>query len=147
MTVAGGITPLTEKRAFATIQIIANAVLANEAAITYSELARRLGMSKVNGQGLASYLNRAAEICATHGFPNVSTLVVSKESLDKGAPMPSCGSFSDGFYASTGLTRGEVTAEQERVRAFDWRSTTILDVEHRQISHTSTSTASSSATS
>jgi hypothetical protein len=110
----------------ATIQIVAKAVLAGEPAITYSELARRLGMSKVNGQGLASYLNRAAEICAEHGLPNVSTLVVSKNSLDQGAPMPSSGSFSDGFYASTGLTRDDVLAEQDRVRAFDWRSVATL---------------------
>ena len=85
-------------------------------------------MSKVNGQGLASYLNRAAEICKEQGLPNVSTLVVSKESLDQGTPMPSSGSFSDGFYASTGLTRDGVVAEQDKVRAFDWRSVKTLDL-------------------
>jgi hypothetical protein len=128
MTVAGTVTPLTEKRAFETIVVVAKAVLAGESAITYSELARRLGMSKVNGQGLASYLNLAAEICAEQGLPNVSTLVVSKESLDTGAPMPSIGSFSDGFYAKTGLTRADVVAEQDRVRAFDWRSVKTLEL-------------------
>ena len=128
MTVSGSVTPLTQQRAFATIQIVAKAVLAEEPAITYSELARRLGMSKVNGQGLASYLNRAAEICKEQGLPNVSTLVVSKESLDQGTPMPSSGSFSDGFYASTGLTRDGVVAEQDKVRAFDWRSVKTLDL-------------------
>ena len=45
-------------------------------------------MSKVNGQGLARYLNRAAELCAENGLPNVSTLVVTKDSLDRGAPIP-----------------------------------------------------------
>lgn len=79
-------------------------------------------MSKVNGQGLARYLNRAAEICAENGLPNVSTLVVSRNSLDRGAPMPSEGSFVDGFYARTGLTRDDVVAEQAKVRAFDWKS-------------------------
>ncbi len=125
---ASGVTPLAQQRALATIQIVAKAVLAGEPAITYSELARRLGMSKVNGQGLASYLNRAAEICADLGLPNVSTLVVSKDSLDRGAPMPSSGSFSDGFYASTGLTRDDVAAEQDRVRVFDWRSVEKLNL-------------------
>jgi len=123
------ITPLTRQRALATIQVVAKAVLDGEAAVTYSELARRLGMSKVNGQGLSSYLNEAAAICAEHGLPNVACVVVSKESLDKGAPMPSEGSFSDGLYASSGLTREGVAAEQERVRAFDWRTAKTMGLD------------------
>ncbi len=122
----GSVTPLTQKRAFETIRIVAQAVLAKEPAITYSELARRLNMSKVNGQGLATYLNRAAEICAEHWLPNVATLVVSKDSMDRGAPMPSEGSFADGFYARTGLTRDDIAAEQAKVRAFDWTSVKTL---------------------
>jgi hypothetical protein len=47
-------------------------------------------------------------------------MVVSKESLEAGVPLPSKGSFSDGFYARTGLSEAEVPAEQARVRAFDW---------------------------
>ncbi len=131
MSVNRHVTPLTRQRAFATIQVVAKAMLDGEAAITYSELARRLGMSKVNGQGLASYLNEAAAICAEHGLPNVATLVVGKASLESGVPMPSEGSFSDGFYAASGLAREDVAAEQERVRTFDWRSvpTLGLDVE------------------
>ena len=35
--------------------------------------------------------------------------------------MPSEGSFSDGFYAATGLTPDTIAAEQARVRAHDWR--------------------------
>ena len=126
MTQHRDVTPLTKQRAFATIQIIARLALNNEPAITYSELARRLGMAKVNGQGLASYLNEAAEICAEFGLPNVATLVVSKESLDAGTPMPSAGSFSDGFYARSGLTVETIAAEQDRVRAFDWLSVETL---------------------
>ncbi|RGP38465.1 hypothetical protein D1012_06565 [Pseudotabrizicola alkalilacus] len=126
MTVERKVTPLTKERAFATIQIVAKAALSGEQALTYSDLARRLGMSKVNGQGLSSYLNEAAAMCAEHGHPNVSVLVVSKESLDRGAPMPSEGSFADGFYASTGLTQSDIPAEQDRVRAYDWRSVKTL---------------------
>ena len=85
-------------------------------------------MSKVNGQGLASYLNEAAAICAESGWPNVSVMVASKDSIEKGAPMPSEGSFSDGLYAATGLTRDGVAAEQARVRAFDWRAAEGLDL-------------------
>ncbi|MEO6301225.1 MAG: hypothetical protein ABIV25_15645 [Paracoccaceae bacterium] len=129
MTERRDITPLTKQRAFATIQIVAKAALNGESALTYSELARRLGMSKVNGQGLSSYLNEAAAICAEQGLPNVSTLVVSKESLDAGQPMPSTGSFADGFYASTGLTIQDVTAEQERVRGFDWHMVKSLGLD------------------
>lgn len=123
------VTPLTRQRAFATIKVVANAVLAGEPALTYSELARRLGMSKLNGQGLSSYLNEAAALCAEHGLPNVSVLIVSKESLDKGEPMPSEGSFADGFYASTGLARSDIPAEQERVRKFDWKSVRSLGLD------------------
>ncbi|MDR7123647.1 hypothetical protein [Pseudotabrizicola sp. 4114] len=123
------VSALTKERAFATIKIVAKASLAGELALTYSELARRLGMSKVNGQGLSSYLNEAAALCAEHGHPNVSVLVVSKDSLDSGAPMPSEGSFADGFYASTGLTRDDIPAEQSRVRAYDWRSVRSLNLD------------------
>ena len=122
------ITPLTKQRAFATIQIVAKAVLAGETALTYSDLARRLGMSKVNGQGLSIYLNEAAALCAEHGLPNVSVMIVSKDSLDRGEPMPSDGSFAEGFYASTGLTRADVAAEQGRVRAFEWTSVRSLNL-------------------
>jgi hypothetical protein len=129
VTAHRNVTPLTRQRAFATIKIVAQAVMSGEQAITYSELARRLGMGKVNGQGLSSYLNEAAELCKEHDLPNVSVMVVSKESLEKGVPMPSEGSFSDGFYASTGLTRDEVPVEQARVRAFDWKSVRSLNLD------------------
>ncbi len=122
------ITPLTRQRAFATIKVVAEAMLAGETAITYSELANRLGMSKVNGQGLTSYLNEAAAICAEHKLPNVSCVVVSKDSLERGVPMPSEGSFSDDHYAASGLTRDTVPAEQERVRQYDWRSLPSLNL-------------------
>ena len=116
------VTPLTLERAKAAIRIVAQAVLAGEAALTYSDLARRLGMSKVNGQGLSRYLNEAAALCAEQGLPNVAVLVVSQDSLQRGQPLPSEGSFTEGFYASTGLARTDVPAEQDRVRAFDWRA-------------------------
>ena len=123
-----GVSPLTKQRAFETIKVVANAVLAGEVALTYSELARRLGMSKVNGQGLSSYLNEAAALCAEHGLPNVSVMVVSKDSLDQGNPMPSDGSFTDGFYASTGLAKADIPAEQDRVRGFDWKAVRSLNL-------------------
>lgn len=126
MTEHRNVTPLTKQRAFATIKIVAKAALNGESALTYSELSRRLGMAKVNGQGLASYLNEAAAICAEFGLPNVATLIVSKDSLDAGQPMPSAGSYSDGFYARSGLTKDDVAAEQQRVREFDWRSVETL---------------------
>lgn len=122
------VSPLTKQRAFATIQVVANAVLAGETALTYSELARRLGMAKVNGQGLSSYLNEAAALCAENGLPNVSVMVVSKDSLDQGKPMPSEGSFTDGFYASTGLAKADVPAEQARVKAFDWKAASFVNL-------------------
>lgn len=129
MKVQRKISPLTKERAFATIKIVAKAALAGETALTYSDLARRLGMSKVNGQGLSSYLNEAAALCAEYNLPNVSVLVVSKESMDRGVPMPSDGSFTEGFYASTGLTKSDIPNEQQRVRTHDWRSVRSLNLD------------------
>lgn len=122
------VTPLTLERAEATIRIVAEAVLQGEPALTYSELARRLGMSKVNGQGLNSYLIEAAAMCALRGLPNVGVFVVSQASLQAGQPLPAEGSFSDIFYARTGLLRQDVPAEQARVREFDWRGVADLDL-------------------
>ena len=114
------VTPLTAQRARAAIRIMGQALLAGEMALTYSELARRLGMSKVNGQGLNAYLIEAAALCAEQGLPNIGVLVVSQDSLAAGQPMPAEGSLSNAFYAKTGLNREDVPAEQARLRAVDW---------------------------
>ncbi len=87
------LTPLTAQRARAAIRIVGQALQAGEMAVTYSDLARRLGMSKVNGQGLNSYLIEAAAICAELGLPNIGVLVVDRD---------------------------DVPAEQARLRAVDW---------------------------
>ncbi|MBI1170624.1 hypothetical protein GC209_04420 [bacterium] len=129
MTEPRPVTPLTAQRARATIEIVARAVLAGEQVLTYSELARRLGMAKVNGQGLNSYLIEAAALCAEQGLPNVGTFIVSHDSLQAGAAMPAEGSFSDIFYARTGLAREDVPAEQDRVRRFDWRAVSTLSLD------------------
>lgn len=113
-------SPLTVERAEAAIRIVAAAVKAGEKALTYSELARRLGMSKVNGQGLNSYLIEAAAICAAHGWPNIGAFIVTLESLEAGQPMPAESALSEAFFAKTGLTRAEVPAEQARILAQDW---------------------------
>ena len=123
------ISPLARQRAVESIRIVARAVQVGEAAVTYSDLAERLGMSRVNGQGLASYLALASAICAAHGLPNIGALVVSKASLDAGAPMPSEGSFSDAFYAASGLSAADIPAEQARVRAFDWSGLDALNLD------------------
>jgi hypothetical protein len=114
------VTPLTQARAVATIGIVARAVADGEAALSYSDLAKRLGMSRVNGQGLSSYLREAAAICAENGLPNVAAMVVSRESLDRGAPMPSDGNLSADLLEALGLTPADIPAEHARVRAFDW---------------------------
>ncbi len=128
-TVHRDVTPLTRQRAVATINVVADAILAGEPGLTYSDLARRLGMSKVNGQGLSSYLNEAAAICAEHNLPNVGVMIVSQESLKLGTLMLSEGSFTDEFFAKSGLTVEDVPAEQARVRAFDWHSVKTLGLE------------------
>ena len=114
------VTPLTALRARATIHIVGQALQAGELAVTYSELARRLGMSKVNGQGLNAYLIEAAAICAEQGLPNIGVLVVSQDSLAAGEPMPAQSALSTLFFTKTGLARDDVPAEQARLRAVDW---------------------------
>ena len=69
------VTPLTAQRARAAIRIVGQALQAGEMAVTYSELARRLGMSKVNGQGLNSYLIQAAAICGFKQPPCLEDLL------------------------------------------------------------------------
>lgn len=114
------VTPLTAQRARDAIRIVAHAVQAGELAVTYGELARRLGMSKVNGQGLNAYLIEAAAICAGLDLPNIGALIVSQDSLAAGKPMPAEGSLSNTFFTKTGLSRDDVPALQARLRAVDW---------------------------
>ncbi|MCR8725435.1 hypothetical protein [Frigidibacter sp. ROC022] len=123
------ISPLTRARAVETIRLLAQAVQAGETAVTYSDFATRLGLSRVNPQGLASYLKEAAAICERHGLPNIATLVATKASIDAGAPMPSEGKLTDSFYEATGLTAQTVPAEQARARAFDWAAADLSGLE------------------
>lgn len=123
------ISPLTRQRAAETIHILARAVQNGEPAVSYSDFATRLGLSRVNAQGLASYLKEAAALCERHGLPNIATLVATKTSLDAGAPMPSEGRLTDGFYEATGLSAEKIPAEQARARAFDWSGLDRIDFE------------------
>lgn len=120
------VTPLTRQRAFATIKVLANAVLNGEKAVAYSDLANRLGMPNDTGRGLGPILDEAAAMCMEHGLPDVSAIVVTKESLASGVPMPSEDSFKDGVWPLTGLSREDVPAEQARVQSFDWGSVRSL---------------------
>jgi hypothetical protein len=122
-------TPLTSKRAFETIKIIARAMLDSEIAITYSDLASRLGMPNDTGRGLGAILDEAALKCKAAGLPNVTSVVVTKESLIAGKPMPSEASFnSAGIWPLSGTYRDQIPDEQERVRAFDWRAVRPLNL-------------------
>lgn len=120
------VTPLTRKRAFETIKVVARAMLDDEKVVTYSELAARLGMPNETGQGLGPILNEAAAMCQDNDLPDVSSVVVTKESLDRGRPFPSMRSFGDQGTHVSGLAVEQVLAEQDRVRTFDWRSKASL---------------------
>jgi len=124
------VTKLTRERAFATIKVVAKAVLSGEKAISYSELAKRLGMPNDTGRGLGPILDEAAAMCMQHGLPDVSAIVVTKESIAAGKPMPSAESFLDGVWPVTGLTIDQVPEEQDRVRSFDWEKVPTLGVSH-----------------
>ena len=122
------VTTLTRKRAFETIKVIASAMLNGEVAITYSELARRLALPNETGRGLGDVLGEAAAMCIERGLPDVSAVVVTKESFARGAPMPSLDSFKDGEWPLTGLTLKDIPAEQDKVRLYDWRSVRELSL-------------------
>ncbi|MCB1338085.1 MAG: hypothetical protein KDK10_11755 [Maritimibacter sp.] len=116
------VTRLTRERAFATIKVLADAMLKGEKAVSYSDLANRLEMANATGRGLGPVLDEAGAMCIERGLPDVSVVVVTKESLALGEPMPSEESFKDGIWARTGMSREEVPLEQDRVRSFDWTS-------------------------
>ena len=118
------VTPLTRHRAFATIKIVAKAMLEGEKALTYGDLKKRLGMPKPEiARGLGPILDEAAWMCKDHRIPDVSAVIVTKESMDRGAPMPSDDSFNaDGFWVITGLHKDELPDYQKKVQQFDWMS-------------------------
>jgi hypothetical protein len=121
------VTKLTRQRSFATIKIIAKAMLDGEECVSYSDLAYRLGMPNTSGQGLGPILDDAARQCMKFGLPDVSAVVVSKESILAGRPMPSERSFDqDGFWPITGTHRDEIPEIQDRVRRFEWRKVRSL---------------------
>ena len=114
MSPARKVTPLTRRRAFQTIKVLAGAILNGETALTYSDLARRLGMPNETGRGLGPILDEAAAMCTEHKLPDVSAVVVTKESLDRAQPMPAATSFRDGVWPVSGLSIADIPAEQER---------------------------------
>jgi hypothetical protein len=103
-------------------------MLNQETALSYSDLAKRLGMPNETGQGLGPILDEAAAMCVEHKLPDVSSVVATKESVDLGKPFPSLASFEDGVWPKTGLRIEDVPDEQERVRQFDWKSVRSLNL-------------------
>jgi len=91
-----------------------------EVALSYSELAERLEMPNRTGQGLGPILDDAAALCIKHGLPDVSSVIVTKDSIENGQPMPSLDSFQDGVWPITGVSIEDVPALQNEVREFDW---------------------------
>ncbi len=121
------VSKLTKKRAFATIKIVAKAMLDGERAIAYSDLATRLGMADTTGRGLGPILDEAAYMCKDFQLPDVSAVIVTKESLARGFPMPSDESFDDkGFWAITGIYKQEVPNYQLKVQSYDWTTVPTL---------------------
>jgi hypothetical protein len=89
--------------------------------ISYSDLARRLGMSNDTGRGLGPILDEAALRCRENNLPDVSSVIVTKATLDTSQPMPSEDSFdSNGYWPLTGIHRDDVPEAQRKVHEFDW---------------------------
>ena len=65
-------------------------------------------------------------MCVENKLPDVSALVVTKDSVDRGKPFPSLDSFVDGVWPLTRLAMEDVPAEQERVRNFGRRTVRSL---------------------
>ncbi len=98
--------------------------------ITYLELDKRLGVPNPNGRNLSSILNEAARMCIKHNIPDVTAVVVTKESVEKGNPFPSIDSFNEkGIWPVSGVHIDEVPKIQEKVRNFDWTSMPTLKIE------------------
>jgi hypothetical protein len=122
------VNPLTRKRAFLAIRAIGRAVVAGEQFVTYSDLATRLAMPNRTGRGLGKVLDEAAAMCRDRGLPDVTAVVVTKESVERGEPFPSLDSFVDGVWPISGLSLDDVRAEQVRVQTFDWRAVRELQL-------------------
>lgn len=113
---------------FQTIRIVGQAMLDGETAISYAQLAKRLGMSNITGQGLKSYLDEATARCFDNDLPDVSSVVVTKDSMNLGLPMPSEDSFVDGTYSPARLRKEDIPHVQKAVRDFDWKSVKALNL-------------------
>ena len=119
---AKNVTGHTRKHAYEAIKVVVQAILSDKNAISYSDLATHLPIQDNSGRGLGHILVEAAKICAENKFPNISSIVVTQESIREGCPFPSEKSFSGGSWAKTGMKREDVKAEQNKVLTFDWKS-------------------------
>jgi len=123
------VTKLARERGFAAIKLVAKAMIDGEKFITYRDLAQRLQMANETGQGLGHILNYATSLCSQHKLPDVSSVVVTADSLSKKAPLPSISSFDDdGFWRVSGIHVTDVPKLQKEVPEFDWVSVVSLNL-------------------
>ena len=83
-------------------------------------------MPNQTGQGLGAILDEAAAMCREITIPDVTAVVVTKESIAEGRPFPSMDSFIDGIWPVSGLGIEDVPDEPARVREFDWKKVPSL---------------------
>jgi hypothetical protein len=112
------------KDVITTIRVVAQVAMAGRRAVSYRELGLALGRAeKTAGRGLRTVLEAATVRCRGNGLPDVAPCVVLASTLDDPVPMPSDEVFDEnGYWPSSGLTRGEIGATQDRVLAFDWKA-------------------------
>jgi len=103
-------------------------MLDGEVALSYSELAKRLEMPNETGRGLGPVLDEVAVMCIKHNLPDVSSVIVTKDSIEKGQPMPSLESFTNGIWSISGISIEDIPAVQNQVRAFNWTAVRELDL-------------------
>ncbi len=123
-------TDYQRHKAFLVIKAVAKRAIEGAPFFSYSELAKEIGVIPPTGRGLGPILDEAARICVREKIPDVSSVVVSKDTLGTDSPMPSKDSFnSDGVWPITGVHMSDVPAVQKKVMTFDWKSKKTLKLD------------------
>ena len=94
--------------------------------ISYSDLADRLGKPEILARQLGKYLDEVSRICLQNRIPNLSSIVVMKDTLNSATPMPSKDSFQNEYWPISGVKKTEIDLAQKDVHDFDWDNISLV---------------------
>ncbi|MCB1449668.1 MAG: hypothetical protein KDJ67_06025 [Nitratireductor sp.] len=94
--------------------------------ISYSDLADRLGKPDILARQLGKYLDEVSRICLQNRIPNLSSIVVMKDTLNSATPMPSKDSFQNEYWPISGVKKTEIDLAQKDVHDFDWDNISLV---------------------